>query len=192
MDAHLEGLERARAAGLDLSGLASVASFFVSRVDTAVDDRLTAIGGERAAALLGAAAIANARLAYQAWEQVTADERWQALAGAGAKAQRPLWASTGTKNPAYSDTRYVDQLVADQTVNTMPGATLEAVADHGAVHGETIRAYVDAEATMAGLSEIGVDLTQVTDQLEVEGVQKFADAWEGLLGTVRGALEGAA
>jgi transaldolase len=192
MDAHLEGLERARAAGLDLSRLASVASFFVSRVDTAVDDRLSTIGGGRATGLLGAAAIANARLAYQAWEQVTAGARWQSLASAGARPQRPLWASTGTKNPAYSDTRYVDQLVADQTVNTMPGATLEAVADHGAVHGETIRHYADAEATMAALSEIGVDLTQVTDQLEVEGVQKFAEAWDGLLATVSSALKGAA
>jgi len=192
LDAHLAGLEQAHAAGIDLSRLASVASFFVSRVDTAVDARLEKIGDDPAVALRGTAAIANARLAYRLWEQTRASERWTALAAAGARTQRPLWASTSTKDPAYRDTRYVEELVAPHTVNTMPGATLTATADHGLIRPDAIHAYPDAERVMAELAGVGVNLAAVTDQLEVEGVQKFTDAWEDLLGTVRGAMEGAA
>jgi transaldolase len=191
LDAHLTGLEQARAAGVDLSRLASVASFFVSRVDTAVDARLEKIGDDPAVALRGTAAIANARLAYRVWEQTQASARYAALAAAGARTQRPLWASTSTKDPAYRDTRYVEELVATHTVNTMPGGTLAATADHGLIRPDAIRAYSDAERVMAELAGVGVDLTAVTDQLEVEGVQKFTDAWEDLLGTVRAAMEGA-
>lgn len=192
LEAHLAGLEQARAAGLDLSRLASVASFFVSRVDTAVDARLEKIGDDHAVALRGTAAIANARLAYRLWEQTQASERWAALADAGARTQRPLWASTSTKDPAYRDTRYVEELVAPHTVNTMPASTLGATADHGLIRPDAIHAYPGAERVMAELAGAGVDLAAVTDQLEVEGVQKFTDAWEDLLGTVRGAMEGAA
>lgn len=192
LEAHLAGLEQARAAGLDLSRLASVASFFVSRVDTAVDARLEKIGDDDAVALRGTAAIANARLAYRLWEQTQASERWAALADAGARTQRPLWASTSTKDPAYRDTRYVEELVAPHTVNTMPASTLGATADHGLIRPDAIHAYPGAERVMAELEGAGVDLAAVTDQLEVEGVQKFTDAWEDLLGTVRGAMEGAA
>lgn len=192
LDAHLAGLERARDAGIDLSRLASVASFFVSRVDTAVDAQLEEIGDDPATTLRGTAAIANARLAYRLWERNQATERFTALAAAGARTQRPLWASTSTKDPAYRDTRYVEELVAPHTVNTMPGSTLTATADHGLVRPDAIHAYSDAERVMAELAGVGVNLAAVTDQLEVEGVQKFTDAWETLLGTVRGALEGAA
>lgn len=191
IDAHLSGLEQARAAGIDLSRLASVASFFVSRVDTAVDARLEKIGDDPAVALRGTAAIANARLAYRLWERTAASERWAGLAAAGASPQRPLWASTSTKDPTYRDTRYVEELVATHTVNTMPGSTLTATADHGLIRPDAIRAYPDAERVMAELAGVGVDLTAVTDQLEVEGVQKFTDAWEDLLGTVRSAMESA-
>lgn len=192
LEAHLAGLEQARAAGLDLSRLASVASFFVSRVDTAVDARLEKIGDDHAVALRGTAAIANARLAYRLWEQTQASERWAALADAGARTQRPLWASTSTKDPAYRDTRYVEELVAPHTVNTMPASTLGATADHGLIRPDAIHAYPGAERVMAELAGAGVYLAAVTDQLEAEGVQKFTDAWEDLLGTVRGAMEGAA
>lgn len=192
LDAHLAGLERAREAGIDLSRLASVASFFVSRVDTAVDAQLEKIGDDPAMTLRGSAAIANARLAYRLWERNQATERFTTLAAAGARTQRPLWASTSTKDPAYRDTRYVEELVAPHTVNTMPGSTLAATADHGLVRPDAIHAYSDAERVMAELAGVGVNLAAVTDQLEVEGVQKFTDAWETLLGTVRGALDGAA
>src|SRR5580693_971942 len=133
MDAYLSGLEQAYAAGRDLSSIRSVASFFISRVDTEVDARLDRLAGPAAAALKGSAAIANARLAYQAHARLTAGERWQRLARLGARPQRPLWASTGVKNPAYPDTKYVAELIAPGTVNTMPGTTLEAFADHGQV-----------------------------------------------------------
>lgn len=187
--AHAEGLERAAAAGHDLAGIASVASFFVSRVDTAVDKQLDAIGGEQAHALRGRAAVANARLAYEEFERFVTGPRWQALAARGAQPQRPLWASTGAKDPAYRDTVYVEELVAPGTVNTMPRSTLEAVATHGDVRPHTIAAYDDARAVLAGLDAVGVDLAQVTDTLETEGVTKFTDAWAQLTGTVRTALE---
>ena len=192
MDAFLAGLERAAAGGHDLSRITSVASFFVSRVDTETDARLDKIGTPEALALKGTAAIANARLAYQAFEQVLATPRWQALAARGAHPQKPLWASTGVKNPEYDDTRYVVDLVASNTVNTMPEKTLDAVADHGVVRGDTVRgSYEHARATFGQLAGVGIDLADVVAVLEVEGVAKFEAAWVDLLGSLRAALAAA-
>jgi transaldolase len=190
MDAFIEGIERARAAGHDLTNLASVASFFVSRVDTEVDKRLEKLGTPEAVELRGKAAIANARLAFQAYEEVFATERWTALADAGAKPQRPLWASTGVKDPAYDDTMYVVDLVTRGVVNTMPEATLDAVADHGVIRGDTIRGeYASAAATMTALAEAGIDMADVVDVLEVEAVEKFETSWNELLKSTQGELE---
>jgi transaldolase len=188
MDAFLAGLEAARAAGHDLSAIGSVASFFVSRVDTEIDKRL----GD-GHPLRGKAAVANAQLAYEAYEEVFATDRWQALAAAGAQPQRPLWASTGVKDPSYDDTMYVVDLVAPGTVNTMPEATLEAVADHGVIRGNTIApSYSAAREVLAQLAEAGIDLADVTRLLEVEGVQKFEQSWEELLASVTDQLAKAA
>jgi transaldolase len=182
MDAFLTGLERRRAAGGDLHGLESVASFFVSRVDTEVDARLDKLGTDEAAAVRGAAAIANARLAYEAYEEVFASDRWKALEALGARPQRPLWASTGVKDPAYDDTRYVVDLVAPGTVNTMPEATLDAVADHGVIRGDAITGtYAAARTVIDDLATLGVDYDEVVNLLEVEGVDKFEAAWTSLL-----------
>ncbi|GLW08343.1 transaldolase [Microtetraspora sp. NBRC 13810] len=190
MDAWLAGLEAAKAKGLALNGIESVASFFVSRVDSEIDKRLDGIGTEQAAALKGKAAVANARLAYAAFEEVTASPRWEALRAAGARPQRPLWASTGTKNPDYPDTLYVDDLVTSGTVNTMPEKTLDAVADHGKVSGDTIRPfYEDAWNTMAALKDAGVDYDDVVRVLEDEGVEKFEASWNELLETVAAELK---
>ncbi len=189
MEAFLLGLEQASAAGRDLSTITSVASFFVSRVDTETDARLDKIGSPEALALKGKAAIANARLAYEAYEQVLATPRWQVLAAKGAKPQRPLWASTGVKNPEYDDTMYVVDLVAPDTVNTMPEKTLEAVADHGRITGDTVRAhYAEAHATFAQLAAVGIDLNDVVRVLEDEGVEKFEAAWNDLLDSLTAAL----
>lgn len=186
MAAFLDGVERYRAAGGDLGPLESVASFFVSRVDTEVDKRLDKIGSDPATALRGQAAIANARLAYQRYEQVFDSARWQPLCSAGARPQRPLWASTGVKDPAYDDTRYVVELVAPDTVNTMPEATLDAVAEHGVVRGETVRGqYADAQGVLDGLAECGVDYDDVVAVLEDEGVQKFDASWNSLIDSLR-------
>jgi transaldolase len=172
--AFLDGMTQARAAGRDLASIASVASFFVSRVDTEVDSRLDKIGTPEALALRGLAAIANARLAYQHFEQATASEEWQALAAAGMRPQRPLWASTGVKDPAYDDTRYVDELVAPGVVNTMPEQTLRAVADHGRLHGDTIHgAYAASQQVMDDLERVGVSYDEVVRVLEDEGIAKF-------------------
>ncbi|MGI8697046.1 MAG: transaldolase [Mycobacteriales bacterium] len=185
MDAYLTGLEQAKKNGHELATLTSVASFFVSRVDTEVDKRLDKIGTDEASALRGTAAIANARLAYQHYEKVVGGARWRKLADAGAKPQRPLWASTGVKDPAYDDTRYVIDLVAPGTVNTMPEATLDAVSDHGVVRGDTVRdAYPDAKSTLDALAALGIDYDDVVETLEVEGVGKFDDSWKTLLDTV--------
>jgi transaldolase len=174
-------MERARDAGHDLAAIASVASFFVSRVDTAVDARLDKIGTQQAAELRGAAAIANARLAYQHFERVFASPRWMALAEAGARPQRPLWASTSTKDPAYPDTRYVLDLVAPGVINTMPEATLRAVADHGQVPTDSIRGrYDDARQLLDGLRALGIDYDSVVQQLEDDGVATFDAAWAQL------------
>jgi len=192
MDAFLAGLEQARANGHDLSRIGSVASFFVSRNDTETDKRLDKLGSEEAKALRGSAAIANARLAYQRYEKVFTGDRWKALERAGARPQRPLWASTGVKDPAYDDTRYVVELVARGVVNTMPEATLEAVADHGQVRGDTVRPmYGEAQQVLDRLSALGVEYDDVVQTLEDEGVRKFEDSWGELIEQVTASLEGA-
>ena len=186
MDAFLDGMETARAAGRDLSTLRSVASFFVSRVDSEVDTRLDKIGTPGALALRGKGAVANARIAYERYERVCAGPRWQALAAAGAHPQRPLWASTSTKNPAYDDTMYVAHLVAPGVVNTMPEPTLEAVLDHGVVEPDTVRgSYADAHATLDALRDVGVDYDDVVQTLEDDGIAKFIGSWSELERQVR-------
>jgi transaldolase len=186
IDAFMAGLEGAAAAGRDLKRLASVASFFVSRVDTEIDARLDKIGTPEALALRGQAAIANARLAYELFEQRSATPRWAALAAAGARPQRPLWASTSTKNPEYRDTMYVTDLVAPDVVNTMPEATLHAVADHGDVRGDTIHGtYDQARQLFEQLAAAGVDYDDVVAVLEDEGVDKFGVSWHQLLETIK-------
>ncbi|MEU4039318.1 transaldolase [Streptomyces collinus] len=190
MDAYLSGLEKAKERGLDLSKIHSVASFFVSRVDSEVDKRLDAIGTDEAKALRGKAAIANARLAYQAYEEVFSSDRWNALEKAGANKQRPLWASTGVKDPAYPDTMYVTELVAPNTVNTMPEATLEAVEDHGEITGNTIAGtYEQARADLDALEKLGISYDDVVRVLEEEGVEKFEASWNDLLKSTQAELE---
>ena len=192
MDAFLAGLEQAKANGHELSTMGSVASFFVSRNDTETDKRLDKLGSEEAKALRGSAAIANARLAYERYEAVFGSERWQALAAAGAHPQRPLWASTGVKDPAYDDTRYVVELVGTGVVNTMPEATLHAVADHGQIRGDTIRPmYDEAHQVLDRLAALGIDYDDVVQTLEDEGVRKFEDSWNELIEQVTSSLEGA-
>jgi len=179
--AFLDGLERARQAGRDLAPIASVASFFVSRVDTEVDSRLDKIGTSQAAALRGRAAIANARLAYQHYEQAFSTPRWQALHQAGARPQRPLWASTSVKDPAYPGTRYVTSLVAPGVVNTMPEATLRLVAAHGEIPDDSVRGhYTDARQVLDQLADTGIDYNDVVQHLEDDGVAKFDTAWAQL------------
>jgi transaldolase len=183
MDAYLTGLEKAREAGHDLSKIHSVASFFVSRVDTEIDKRLEKIGSEDALALRGQAGVANARLAYAAYQEVfDSGDRYQALKANGARVQRPLWASTGVKNPDYSDTLYVTELVAAHTVNTMPEKTIDAVADHGVVTGDTVSGTAAAaQDVFDKLAAVGIDLPDVFVVLENEGVQKFVESWTELL-----------
>ncbi|MFD9390912.1 transaldolase [Streptomyces sp. NPDC060000] len=189
VDAYLAGLEKAAAKGLDLSAIDSVASFFVSRVDAEIDKRLTLLGTDTARALKGRAALANARLAYQAYEEIFSGDRWTALGGARANRQRPLWASTGVKDPAYKDTLYVDELVAPGTVNTMPEATLNATADHGDITGDTVTGgYARARADLAAVESLGISYDEVVTRLEEEGVAKFAVAWQDLLDAVTKSL----
>ncbi|MBE3013152.1 transaldolase [Microbispora sp. NEAU-D428] len=189
MDAWLSGLEKAKANGLNLATIESVASFFVSRVDTEIDKRLDKIGTPEAVELKGKAAVANARLAYAAYEEVMNSPRWQALRAAGAHPQRPLWASTGVKNPDFPDTLYVEQLVTAGVVNTMPEKTLDASADHGRISGDTIRPfYQQAWDVMASLKQAGIDYDDVVRALEEEGVEKFETSWSELLETVDGEL----
>jgi transaldolase len=190
IDAFLDGMERARNAGHDLTAIGSVASFFVSRVDTEIDKRLDKVGTEDAKALKGKAAVANARLAYQLYEEKFGGERWAALKAAGAKPQRPLWASTGVKDPAYDDTMYVVDLVAPDTVNTMPEPTLQAVHDHGVISGDTVRGnYLDARKVMDDLAVVGVDYDDVVEVLETEGVDKFEQSWTELIEVVQAKLD---
>ena len=192
IDAYLAGLEQAKANGHDLSGIHSVASFFVSRVDTEVDGRLSAYRSEEAESLKGKAGLANARLAYQLFEKRFAEPRAQELVAAGGNVQRPLWASTGVKDPALPDTLYVTELVAPGTVNTMPEKTLEATFDHGVVTGDTITDhYDDAQLVFAQLAALGVDIADVTQVLEDEGVAKFIASWQDLKKTVATVLESA-
>lgn len=190
IDAYLAGVEKARDAGIDVSTLQSVASFFVSRVDTEVDKRLKAIGTDEAASLLSKAGIANARLAYELYESAFSTDRAKALLEGGANVQRPLWASTGVKDPALPDTLYVTELVAPGTVNTMPEKTLEATFDHGVITGDTVTGnYADAHDVFARLAAVGVDFADVTQVLEDEGVEKFIVSWHELQATVQAALE---
>ncbi|PJM98733.1 transaldolase [Streptomyces sp. CB01201] len=191
MDAYQSGLEQAQATGRDLADIHSVASFFVSRVDTEVDRRLETLGMTE---LKGQAAIANARLAHQAYRQTLAQPRWQRLAAAGARAQRPLWASTGVKDPSYPDTMYVGELVIPGTVNTMPGTTLAAFADHGTLptHTPAEGDFAAAAAHLAALKDIGIDFTDVTDTLEREGLTKFEDSWAELGESVEREMHSAA
>ncbi len=190
MDAYLAGLEAAKAAGHDLAKIHSVASFFVSRVDTEIDARLEKIGSAEALALRGKAGLANARLAYAAYEEVFAGKRFAALAADGARVQRPLWASTGVKNPDYPDTLYVTELVAAHTVNTMPEPTLDAVADHGDITGDTIAGTAAAsQQVFDQLAAVGIDLTDVFLVLENEGVEKFEASWGELLDATATQLE---
>ncbi|WP_410816019.1 transaldolase [Micromonospora sp. 050-3] len=193
MEAFLAGLEQAKANGHDLSKIGSVASFFVSRVDAEVDKRLEKIGSEQAKSLRGKAAVANAQLAYERYTEVFASDRWKALAKAGAHPQRPLWASTSTKNPDYRDTIYVEELIAPGTVNTMPESVIDAYADHGETRGDTITgAYDAARKVFADLESVGVDMDDVIVTLEREGVEKFEASWQELLDGVRKSLEAAA
>jgi transaldolase len=192
IDAFFAGMEKAAEAGHDLSSMASVASFFVSRVDTEVDRRLDKIGTPEAAALRGKAAIANARLAYELFEERFAQDspRWSALHGKGARLQRPLWASTSTKDPAYPDTMYVVELVAADTVNTMPESTILAMADHGELHGDAIHGtYDQARKVFEELAALGISYEDVVTVLEEEGVSKFAASWQELLDTIQAELE---
>jgi transaldolase len=192
IDAFFAGMEQAGQAGHDLATIASVASFFVSRMDTEVDRRLDKIGTAEAAALRGKAAIANARLAYELYEERFATPRWKALRQAGARPQRPLWASTSTKDPAFPDTMYVEELVAPGTVNTMPEATLHAMADHGKVRGDTASSgYDQARQVFADLEALGIGYQDVVTVLEDEGVAKFAASWQEMLETISTALAAA-
>jgi len=186
IDAYMAGLEKAKAAGRDLSQIRSVASFFVSRMDTEVDGRLDKLGTPEAIALRGKAAIANARLAYELFENKCAEERWQALAASGANIQRPLWASTSTKDPSFPDTMYVVDLVVADTVNTMPEATIKATADHGELRGDTVHGtYDESRKVIADLEELGISYDDVVQVLEDEGVAKFEASWNELLDTIR-------
>ena len=193
MDAYLAGIEAAKQAGHDVSKIHSVASFFVSRVDTEIDNRLEKIGTDEALALRGKAGVANARLAYAAYQEVfVGGQRYEALKADGARVQRPLWASTGVKNPAYSDTLYVTELVAPNTVNTMPEKTIDAVADHGVITGDTVTGRAgEAQAVFDKLEAVGVDLADVFVVLEDEGVEKFEKSWQELLAATQEQLDAA-
>ncbi|RKQ94321.1 transaldolase [Mycolicibacterium mucogenicum 261Sha1.1M5] len=193
INAYLVGLERARAAGVDISKIHSVASFFVSRVDSEIDARLEAVGTDEARALKGQAGLANARLAYEVFEQSFASDRAKMLLELGAHAQRPLWASTGVKDPNLPDTLYVTELAAPNTVNTMPEATLNALADHGEVQGDRVSgSYGEANQVLNLIDAQGVDYVEVTEKLEVEGLSKFDASWDDLVETVTGALRASA
>jgi transaldolase len=193
VEAYLRGLERLVASGGDPAAVRSVASFFVSRVDTEADRRLEEIGSDEALALRGKLAVANARLAYEHYLETFSGTRWEFLAGKGALPQRCLWASTSTKNPEYRDVLYVEELIGPHTVNTMPEETIRAFQDHGEVRGDTVRDHVDeAHRLLEQLAEAGIDYDDVTLTLELEGVQKFADSFAELLDGVRAKREAVA
>ena len=192
INAYLSGLEKARAAGIDLSTIHSVASFFVSRVDTEIDKRLVAIGTDEALALKSKAGVANAQLAYEVYSQAFDSERAKGLIAAGATKQRPLWASTGVKDPSLPDTLYVTDLVAPEVVNTMPEKTMDATRDHGLIPADSVTgSYAAANAVLDALTRQGVSYDDVTQVLEAEGVSKFVVSWNELLETVKSALEAA-
>jgi transaldolase len=185
IDAYMTGLERREASGESIANIRSVASFFVSRVDTETDKRLAALNKPGVTApLMGTAAVANAKLAYQKYTEHFEGRRFRTLMGKGAAVQRPLWASTGTKNPAYPDTKYVDELIGPDTVNTIPPATLEAFADHGTVDRVVDRDVEQAGRQIAAIEALGISLKAVTEFLVQDGVKKFADSFAGLLGAV--------
>jgi transaldolase len=184
MEAYLRGLEKRAEQGGALDRVASVASFFVSRVDSAVDAALEKLGTPEARALMGKAAVANAKLAYQRFAEVFSGERWERLAGRGARVQRPLWASTSTKNPEYRDVIYVEELIGPHTVNTMPLATVKAFADHGVARRTVDEGIDDANQTFVALRELGIDLDGVTEQLQTEGVEKFSKSFRGMMQVV--------
>ncbi|MBU6314161.1 MAG: transaldolase [Actinomycetales bacterium] len=187
IDAYISGVE----AATNPADVHSVASFFISRIDSSIDALLKKNGSESATSLLGKAAIANAHLAYQLFEEKFSSSRWLAQLDRGAFRQRPLWASTGVKDPAYDDTRYVVELIAPDTVNTMPQSTLDAVIDHGKVRGNTITSnYGAAVEVLKGLSALNISLDAVTTELEIDGVKKFAQAWDDLLASVKAAQQG--
>ena len=181
MEAYISGLERCEG---DLSGVSSVASFFISRVDSEADARLESIGTPEALALRGRVAVANARLAYEAFLETFSGPRWDALVARGARVQRPLWASTSTKNPAYPDTLYVDSLIGPRSVNTIPDSTLADFEDHGTLARTIDADLADAHAVIDGLAAVGVDLVDVTTKLEVEGVASFSASFDDLLATL--------
>jgi len=190
IQAYEEGLRKAAHRGIDLSQIHSVASFFVSRVDTDVDKKLDALATPAAAALRGKAALANARMAWDAYQKRIVRDEWAALAALGANAQRPLWASTGVKDPAYNDTMYVVDLAVRGCVNTMPEATLNAVADHGVFQGDTVTGTGEASAEIwQALSALGIEQAAVCEHLEIDGVKKFIEAWEALRATVQTAMD---
>lgn len=190
MDAYMAGLEKAKSLGIDLSQIHSVASFFVSRVDTEIDKRLDAVGSDEAEQLKSKAAIANARLAYKEYEAAFSSDRWSELERAGANSQRPLWASTGVKDPNLPDTLYVTELVTANTVNTMPEATLQATGDHGEIDGDRVRGhYQDAQAVLDGIAKLGISYDDVVQVLEDEGVEKFEKSWEDLLSSTEAELK---
>ena len=190
MDSYMTGLERARDNGVDVSTIRSVASFFVSRIDTEVDKRLDEIGTDEAKSLRSKVAVANARLAYQAYEEVVGSDRWQSLEKAGAHRQRPLWASTSVKDPDLPDTMYVTELVAPDTVNTMPEATIEATADHAEITGDSITgSYASAQEVLDRMERVGIAYDDVVKVVEDEGVDKFEKAGQEMVDTVSAALE---
>ena len=184
--AYLAGLKRASESGKDLLGIASVASFFVSRVDTAVDSALEDSGNQD---LQGKLAIANAKLAYKRFKQIFNGEEWQRLAGSGARVQRPLWASTSTKNPSYPDTLYVDELIGPSTVNTVPPETLDSYLDHGEVQANLERGVDQAEQQLTELKELGIDFDAITRKLQEDGVEAFANSYRNLLAAIEGKCE---
>jgi transaldolase len=183
-EAYLRGLEKLAAGGGDLSRVASVASFFLSRIDSAVDEQLAAIGTDQALILQGKTAIANAKVTYRRFQEIFSGERWGRLAGQGARPQRVLWASTSTKNPSYPDTLYIDQLIGPETVNTVPPATLQAFFDHGTAAVTITERVSEARAHLALLSALGIDLEQITERLQDEGVAKFAEPFRSLLASI--------
>jgi transaldolase len=190
MDSYMTGLERARDNGVDVSTIRSVASFFVSRIDTEVDKRLDEVGTDEAKSLRSKVAVANARLAYQAYEEVVGSDRWQSLEKAGAHRQRPLWASTSVKDPDLPDTMYVTELVAPDTVNTMPEATIEATADHAEISGDSITGnYDSAQEVLDRMERVGIAYDDVVKVVEDEGVDKFEKAGQEMIDTVSAALE---
>ena len=190
MEAHAAGLEKRMARGLPIDKIESVASFFISRMDSAIDPRLQSMGSAEASALMGKAAIANACLAYADFKEMINSERFQKILAGGGKLQRPLWASTSTKNPSYRDVIYVEELIGPNTVNTVPPQTLTAFLDHGVVRRSLDEDVAGAGQTMDNLEALGISLKQVTAQLEAEGVKAFIDAFDVLLDAIRSRLAG--